>query len=82
MCYERLVSNSESRIMKQTDEDKQALAKELRAWRGFAPRHVAAEALGIARRTIENIEMGGGYHAPKLLRIAMAAITCPKRETI
>lgn len=60
--------------MTQTEAEKQALAAEMRTWRGTMTRPVAAELLGIARRTIENIEMGGGYHAPKLLRIAMKAV--------
>lgn len=66
--------------MKQTDDDKLRLAKEMKEWRGFAPTRVAGAILGMSPRTIEHIEQGRGFNAHALLRIAMKAVTCPTRE--
>jgi transcriptional regulator with XRE-family HTH domain len=43
------------------------LASAIKAWRGKVPLRVAAEVLGIPRRTLENIEQGRRFPYPTLL---------------
>lgn len=43
------------------------LARQVKAWRGQIPVRVAAEVLGIPKRTLEGIEQGRGFSYPRLL---------------
>jgi hypothetical protein len=49
------------------------LAAQVKAWRGKVPGRVAAEQIGIPRRTLEHIEQGNGFRYPELLLIALEA---------
>lgn len=49
------------------------LAAEVRAWRGRVPVRIAAEVLGIPKRTFDNIEQGRGFPYPQLLLTALEA---------
>jgi hypothetical protein len=50
------------------------LAAQVKAWRGKVPARVAAERLGIPKRTIDNIEQGRGFPYPRLLIHALKTI--------
>jgi hypothetical protein len=50
------------------------LALKVKAWRGKTPARIAAEHLGIPKRTLDNIEQGRGFPYPRLLEIAMQTI--------
>lgn len=65
-------------MIKMTEEDRQALAAEVKAWRGKVPLKTAAEALDIPYRTLEGVEMGRGFNYPKLLRLALSKTKAPK----
>jgi hypothetical protein len=54
------------------------LAAQVKAWRGKVPARVAAEVLGIPRRTLENIEQGRGFPYPRLLIAALQTIRVEK----
>jgi hypothetical protein len=43
------------------------LARQVKAWRGKIPVRIAAEVLGIPKRTFDNIEQGRGFPYPRLL---------------
>jgi hypothetical protein len=50
------------------------LAAQVKAWRGKVPARIAAELLGIPKRTIDNIEQGRGFPYPQLLLHALKTI--------
>lgn len=54
-----------------TETEKKELAKEVREWRGSMTAAIAANCIGISRRTYEGIEQGRGFSYPDLLRLAM-----------
>lgn len=47
------------------------LAAQVKAWRGKVPARVAAEVLGVPKRTLDNIEQGKGFPYPRLLLFAL-----------
>jgi hypothetical protein len=49
------------------------LARHVREWRGRIPVRLAAEMLGIPKRTFDNIEQGRGFPYPRLLLTALEA---------
>lgn len=50
------------------------LAEKVKAWRGKVPARVAAELLGIPKRTLDGIEQGRGFPYPRLLLATMETI--------
>jgi hypothetical protein len=56
------------------------LARQVKAWRGKVPARVAAEQIGVPRRTLEWIEQGNGFRYPELLLIALEATRDQIRE--
>lgn len=60
-----------------SDDDSRALADALKKWRGTAPAHAAAKALGLPVRTVEGIEQGRGFRYPQLLLHALKTMEPP-----
>jgi hypothetical protein len=50
------------------------LADKVKEWRGKIPARLAAEALGIPKRTFDNIEQGRGFPYPQLLLTGMKTV--------
>lgn len=50
------------------------LAAAIKAWRGDVPARVAAELLGVPKRTLDGIEQGRGFPYPRLLITAIEHI--------
>jgi hypothetical protein len=57
-----------------TDDERAALASELKAWRGETPQTKAAAKLDIPLRTLQGVEQRRGFAYPDLLRLAMRQI--------
>lgn len=57
-----------------TPAELQELAAAIKAWRGKVPARIAAEQLGIPKRTLDGIEQGRGFPYPRLLELAMQTI--------
>jgi hypothetical protein len=56
------------------------LAYDVKEWRGKVPARVAAELLGMRKRTLDGIEQGRGFTYEKLLRIAMKTISLEEKK--
>jgi DNA-binding NtrC family response regulator len=56
---------------KLSEAEAQALAEQLRTWRGNLPQVEAAKLLGMSARTLEGVEAGRGFRYPTMLKIAM-----------
>jgi hypothetical protein len=56
------------------------LAYDVKEWRGKVPARIAAEVLGISKRTLDGIEQGRGFTYEKLLRIAMETMPLEEKK--
>lgn len=60
-----------------TEDEKDELAQTVKAWRKRNGLGVveAGEILGLSWRTIQGIEQGRGFGHPKIIKLAMKALT-------